>query len=185
MTLLALGVMMDACAVSICLGLNMKKVTFKKALIVGLYFGVFQVAFALVGYFAGTLFADKISSWSHWAAFGILLVLGVQMIWGGIKKDEKQDDTETSLGPKKLLPLAIATSIDALAVGISLAFVNANMTIAGILIGVFTLVFSMLCVKIGNIFGLKYKSGAEIAGGIILILIGIKIVLSAYGVIGF
>jgi putative Mn2+ efflux pump MntP len=178
--LLAIGLSMDAFAVAVCLGLNMKKATVKKSLIVGLYFGIFQGVMPVIGYFIGSLFASKIEAFDHWLAFGLLSVFGIKMIWNAFKK-EIHENKETSLHPKKMVPLAIATSIDALAVGISLAFLGVNIYLSAVLIGVTTLVLSFIGVKIGNIFGLKLKSKAEFIGGVILILIGLKILLEHVG----
>lgn len=184
---LAVGLSMDAFAVSLCLGLNMEKATFKKSLTVGGYFGFFQAAMPLIGFFAATLFADKIIAFDHWVAFGILIFLGGKMIAAVFKKDEQTEKQEPSLSPAKMLPYALATSIDALAVGVSLALASSEAKIfpAVLTIGIVTLVFSAAGVKIGNLFGTKIKSKAEIAGGVILILIGVKILLEHYGVISF
>jgi putative Mn2+ efflux pump MntP len=176
--ILAVGLSMDAFAVAICAGLAMPKATIKNALIVGLYFGAFQAAMPLIGYFAATLFADKIIAYDHWAAFALLCFLGGRMIWGGFKKEEcPGEKQEASLNPAKMLPLAVATSIDALAVGVSFAFLRVRIAPAVSLIGATTLAISMAGVKIGNVFGRRFKSMAEFAGGVILILIGTKILL--------
>jgi len=182
--ILALGLSMDAFAVAICAGLTMPKATMKKALIVGLYFGIFQAGMPLVGYFLASLFADKIVSYDHWIAFALLCFLGGKMIWESFKKEKASgEEAEASLGPKKMLPLAVATSIDALAVGVSFAFLRVSIVPAVSLIGVATLVISMAGVKIGNVFGKKFKSKAELAGGIILVLIGLKILIEHLEVI--
>jgi len=174
--ILAVGLSMDAFAVAVCVGLGLKKITVRKAFIVGLYFGGFQALMPLIGYLAGSFFADRIIAYDHWIAFGLLSFLGIRMIIGSFKSTEtKEETTETSLRPKAMLPLAIATSIDALAVGVSLAFLNVNIIPAVSFIGITTLILSMIGVKIGNVFGLKFKSKAEFAGGVILILIGINI----------
>ncbi len=178
--ILALGLSMDAFAVAICTGLTMKKVTVAKALTVGLYFGVFQAAMPFIGYLTASLLADKITKYDHWIAFVMLCFLGGRMIWSGIKSRKEpleQSLEEASLKPAKMLPLAVATSIDALAVGVSFAFMHVHITPAVSIIGVTTLVLSMAGVKIGNIFGKRFRAGAEIIGGIILALIGIKILL--------
>jgi len=164
---------MDAFAVAVCAGLAMPKMAVRKALIIGLYFGVFQALMPLMGYFAATLFADKIIAYDHWIAFALLVFLGIKMIAGSFK--EKPDSGEISVKPSKMLPLAVATSIDALAVGVSFAFLRVVILPAVALIGVTTFVISAAGVKIGNVFGAKLKSKAELAGGIILVLIGIKI----------
>lgn len=178
--ILALGLAMDAFAAAICSGLGMQKVTLRKALTVGLYFGVFQGAMPLIGYGAAALFADKIKAYDHWVAFGLLCFLGGKMIWGSLKKQEPGEESgwrEGSLGPRKMLPLAVATSIDAMAVGVSFAFLKVQIVPAVSIIGVVTLLLSMVGVKLGNLFGSRFKSKAEFAGGLILCLIGIKILL--------
>ena len=174
--ILAVGLSMDAFAVAICLGLTLKKADFRKSLIVGFYFGVFQAGMPLIGYMAASLFANQIIDYDHWIAFVLLCFLGGKMILGSFKK-ECCPDTEVSLKPTRMLPLAVATSIDALAVGVSFAFLQVSIIPAVSLIGITTLIISMLGVKIGNAFGMIFKSKAELAGGVILILIGIKILL--------
>ena len=193
--LLAIGLSMDAFAVAISKGLTMPRANLKKALIVGLYFGVFQAVMPLIGFLVATLFADKIIAYDHWIAFVLLCFLGGKMIIGSFKKEgcpdrtcpegtcddrkcpggKKPSKSEASVRPANMLPLAVATSIDALAVGVSFAFLNVDVMPAIILIGVTTLLLSLLGVKIGNIVGEKFKSKAELAGGIILVLIGLKI----------
>jgi len=174
--LISIGLSMDAFAVAICLGLSLRKFTFDKALIVGLYFGIFQAGMPVAGYFAATLFADHIIAYDHWIAFILLGFLGGKMILGSLKKEEIEKE-EPSLNFKTMLPLAIATSIDAAAVGVSFAFLKVSIAPAVLLIGITTLILSMLGVKIGKLFGAKLKSKAEFAGGVILILLGIKILL--------
>jgi len=171
---------MDTLAVSICLGLNMRKVTLKKTLIIGLYFGIFQAGMLLIGYLAGSLFASEIEEFDHWIAFALLSFLGIRMIISGLRKKE-DDNEETSLHPKKMLPFAIATSIDALAVGVSLAFIGENILPAAVIVGLVTLMLSMIGVRTGNIFGLRFRPFAEIFGGLILIVIGVKILLEHTG----
>ncbi len=182
--LIAVGLSMDAFAVAVCKGLSMSKITLKKALVVGLYFGIFQAAMPLLGYFVGSLFEKQITSFDHWIAFGLLLLIGGNMIREAVKRDD-DDECKEDIGPKSMFPLAIATSIDALAVGVSFAFLQVEIVPAVSFIGVITLVLSMVGVKIGNVFGLKFKSRAEIVGGVILILIGTKILLEHLGVINF
>jgi putative Mn2+ efflux pump MntP len=164
----------------------MKRAPLGKAAIIGLYFGVFQAIMPLIGFFAATLFADKMVAFDHWIAFGLLAFLGVRMIIGSLKKDgDKQADDEPPAdprnltSPKRMLPLAVATSIDALAVGASFAFVklSVNIFIAVAIIGATTFSISVVGVKIGNIFGNRFKAWAELAGGIILTLIGVKILV--------
>ena len=173
--LLAIGLSMDAFAVSICKGLSVKKLEVKHALLAGLYFGGFQALMPVIGFFAGSYFADIISSYDHWVVFILLLLIGGNMIRESFDKDE--ENLNDSFGFKTMLLLAIATSIDALAVGVSFAFLQVNIVMAASFIGVVTFILSAIGIKIGNIFGTRYKSKAELAGGIILILIGLKILL--------
>ena len=188
--ILAVALSMDAFAVAICKGLAMKKITFVKAAIVGAWFGIFQGLMPLIGYFLGSSFAKFIEPVDHWIAFGLLALIGVNMLREALGKEEEceccecQDD---SLAFKTMLVMAIATSIDALAVGVSFALGSfeggMNIFIAVAMIGVTTFLLSMGGVKVGNIFGAKYEKKAELAGGIILILLGIKILLEDLGVI--
>ena len=177
---------MDAFAVAICKGLCMRKVTIKKAGIVGLYFGLFQAGMPMIGYILGSQFSDKISSIDHWIAFILLSLIGISMIKESLEKEEKSEckTEEEELSFKNMSILAVATSIDALAVGVTFAFLKVNIIPAVSFIGITTLVLSMIGVKIGNIFGVKYKSKAELVGGIILILMGIKILLEHLGILG-
>jgi len=184
--IIAVGLSMDAFAVSVCHGLTMRKADFKKALIVGLYFGIFQAGMPVIGYFIGSQFADKIVSFDHWIAFALLSFIGIKMAMESFKKDEDNVEVkEASLGFAKMIPLAIATSIDALAVGVSFAFLKVDIVPAVTFIGCITLVLSMVGVKIGNVFGIKFKAKAELAGGIILVLIGVKILVEHLGIISF
>ena len=180
----AVGLSMDAFAVSVSTGLSLKKASLKNALTVGLYFGLFQAAMPLVGYFVASLFAERVAAFSGWAAFILLGLIGVRMIIESLKKEETSDE-KVSLGPARMLPLAIATSIDALAAGVSFAFLEVSILPAVAIIGVITLVLSMLGVKIGSIFGTKFKAKAEFAGGAILILLGLKILLQHLNVLHF
>lgn len=179
---IAVGLSMDAFAVSICKGLALKKITFRKALLVGLWFGGFQALMPLIGYLLGVQFQSKITAVDHWIAFLLLCFIGINMIREACTKEEEQ--TNDSLAVKDMLILAIATSIDALAVGVTFAFLQVNILPAITFIGITTLVLSMIGVKIGNVFGTRYKSKAELAGGIILVLIGVKILLEHLGVFG-
>ena len=181
--LIAVGLSMDAFAVGICAGLtmNVKKAVMKKALIIGLYFGVFQAVMPLIGYMAATRFADGIIAYDHWIAFVLLCFLGGKMIMGSFKKDAGSGK-EISVKPAQMLPLAVATSIDALAVGVSFAFLKVNIAPAVCFIGVTTFILSVVGVRVGNVFGIKLKSKAEFAGGVILILIGVKILLEHLGI---
>ena len=170
---LAVGLAMDAFAVSICKGLAMKEKVLKKGIIVGLWFGGFQALMPTIGFFLGTQFKDQITSIDHWIAFVLLGVIGINMVKEALSNEEEQADD--SIEVKEMFMLAVATSIDALAVGITFAFLNVHIVSAASIIGVCTFLISFAGVKIGNIFGTKYKSKAELAGGIILILLGFKI----------
>lgn len=175
--LIAVGLSMDAFAVSVCKGLAMKKCTWTKAGIVGLYFGVFQAGMPLIGYILGVQFKDIITSIDHWIAFVLLGIIGLNMVResrGGCEECETEDE---SLDVKTMLGLAVATSIDALAVGVTFAFLQVAIVPAVSFIGVVTFTISVAGVKIGNVFGSKYKSKAELAGGVILILMGLKILV--------
>lgn len=179
--IIALGLSMDAFAVSICKGLAMQKVTLKKAAIVGLWFGGFQALMPFIGYLLGSQFESYITAIDHWIAFVLLALIGASMIKEALEKeDECQDD---SLAFKTMLILAVATSIDALAVGITFAFLQVNIISAVLFIGTITFTLSMIGVKVGNVFGIRYKSKAELAGGIILILMGAKILLEHLGIL--
>ena len=173
--LLAVGLSMDAFAVSICKGLAMKKITVAKAAIVGLWFGGFQALMPFVGYLLGRQFEQYITAIDHWIAFVLLGLIGANMIREALSPEEEKADD--SLDVKTMLLLAVATSIDALAVGITFAFLGVNILSAVSFIGCTTFLLSAVGVKIGNVFGTKYKSKAEIAGGVILILIGVRILL--------
>ncbi|MBR4286863.1 MAG: manganese efflux pump MntP family protein [Clostridia bacterium] len=185
--LLAVSLSMDAFAVALCKGLAIKKIDFKKCLIVGAWFGSFQALMPLAGYLLGSTFSENeiITTYGYWIAFVLLAIIGGNMIKESFEKDEKPLDD--SLGFKAMIVMAIATSIDALAAGVGFAFTDFNpdwfVYITFILIGIITLSLSAIGVKIGNIFGTKFKSKAELAGGIILILLGIKILLEGLGVI--
>ena len=170
---LAVGLAMDAFAVSICKGLAMREKVLKKGVIVGLWFGGFQALMPTIGFFLGTQFKDQITSIDHWIAFVLLGLIGINMVKEALSNDEEQADD--SIAVKEMLMIAVATSIDALAVGITFAFLNVHIVSAASMIGVCTFLISFVGVKIGNIFGTKYKSKAELAGGIILILLGFKI----------
>lgn len=178
--LIALGLSMDAFAVAICKGLSLYKIKPKHAIITGLYFGGFQALMPLIGYILGKQFESLITSVDHWIAFGLLAIIGINMIRESRSKAECLND---SLSFKTMLPLAIATSIDALAVGVTFAFMKVSIVASVSFIGVITFVLSCVGVKIGNVFGAKYKSKAELAGGIVLILMGLKILLEDLGII--
>ena len=173
--ILAVGLSMDAFAVAVCKGLSQKKINFANAAWIGLWFGAFQALMPLIGYILGTQFSDKIQAVDHWIAFILLGLIGANMLKEAFSKEE--ECTDSNLTPKAMLPLAVATSIDALAVGVTFAFLDVSIVPAVSFIGVITFVLSAIGVKVGNIFGVKYKSKAEIAGGVILIVLGIKILL--------
>jgi putative Mn2+ efflux pump MntP len=175
--LIAVGLSMDAFAVALCTGLTMNRFRVRKALIVGLYFGIFQAGMPLIGYLLGSTFADKIMDFDHWIAFILLGIIGGKMIWESFSPPDCNPEEEASLKCRDMLPLAVATSIDALAVGISFAFLKVAIVPSVLLIGVVTLVLSMLGVKLGNVFGSRFRAKAELAGGIILVLLGVKILL--------
>jgi putative Mn2+ efflux pump MntP len=178
--LTAVGLSMDAFAVAICIGLSLGRFSWKKAVTVGLYFGIFQAGMPVLGYFAATFFAEYINAYSHWAAFGVLAILGGRMIKEAISdKQTDRAEAEVSLSAKVMLPFALATSIDAAAVGVTFALLQVDVVFAVAAIGAVTLIMSLLGVKIGNVFGARFKSRAEIAGGVILILIGTKLLLEA------
>ncbi len=177
---IALGLSMDAFAVSVCKGLNMKKVNYAHAVIIGGFFGVFQAVMPLIGWTVGKQFADLVTSVSHWIAFGLLAFIGTKMLIEAFKGDE--EEVPDGLNYKELLVLAVATSIDALAVGVVFAFEDVRIIPSVLIIGVTTFVLSVIGVAIGNRFGAKYNKGAQIAGGVILVLLGIKILLEGLGV---
>ena len=182
--ILAIGLSMDAFAVSICKGLSMKKATFKAGAICGAWFGGFQALMPLVGFFLGTMFAEAIQSFDHWVAFGLLAIIGINMLKEAFCKCEECENQDADLSVKTMFVMAIATSIDAMAVGISLAMAgNVNIYLAVTLIGVVTFLMSALGVKIGNVFGSRYEKKAQFCGGVILILLGLKILLEHLGVL--
>lgn len=180
--LIAVGLSMDAFAVSVCKGLAMPKCTFKKAAIVGLWFGGFQALMPAIGYVLGAQFQETIASIDHWIAFVLLAMIGGNMIHEALDNDEEEADA--SLDVKTMFLLAVATSIDALAIGITFAFLKVNIIPAVCFIGIVTFIISFAGVKIGNIFGARYKNKAEIVGGVILILLGLKILLEHLGFLG-
>ena len=181
--ILAVGLSMDAFAVAVCKGLAMERITIRNAGIVGLWFGGFQALMPLIGYLLGYSFSDAIQSVDHWIAFVLLGLIGLNMV-----KESRECEAEGACGClafKEMFTMAVATSIDALAVGITFAFLTVDIIPAVSLIGVTTFILSMAGVKVGSVFGAKYKSKAELAGGIILILLGTKILLEHLGVISF
>ena len=184
--LLAVGLSMDAFAVSICKGLAMKKADVKGMAICGTWFGGFQGLMPFIGFFLGTLFAAAIEAVDHWVAFGLLGIIGFNMLKEAFEKEECEccDNNDADLSVKTMFVMAVATSIDALAVGISLAMAgNVNIWIAITLIGITTFILSGVGVKVGSIFGAKFEKKAQLAGGIILICLGLKILLEHLGVL--
>lgn len=171
----AVGLSMDAFAVSVCKGLALKKIDLKKACVVGLWFGGFQALMPLFGFLLGSQFKRYVEAIDHWIAFVLLFLIGFNMIKEALSKD--QETANDSLSVKTMFLLAIATSIDALAVGVTYAFLKVDILPAVSFIGVITFTLSAVGLKVGSVFGMKYKSKAEIAGGVILILIGIKILM--------
>lgn len=182
--LIGVGLSMDAFAVSICKGLNMKKINYKHALIIGGFFGGFQALMPFLGWVLGSQFEQYIESIDHWIAFILLTFIGGKMVCESIKGgDDEKSSHEDKLDLKELFILAVATSIDALAAGVTFAFLEVSIVPSITLIGITTFVISVGGVVIGNRFGSKYENKAEIAGGIILILIGLKILLEGVGIL--
>ena len=181
--LIGVSLAMDAFAVSICKGLSMKKMNIKKAFIIGLYFGFFQALMPVIGYFLGSSFEHLITNIDHWIAFILLSFIGGNMIREAFGSDSENCNDKVNF--KTMLPLALATSIDALAVGITFSFLDVEIFSSATIIGITTLIISIFGVKIGNKFGDKYEAKAEICGGVILILIGLKILLEHLGILTF
>lgn len=179
----AVGLSMDAFAVAICKGLAMKKLSWKKALIIGLWFGGFQALMPTIGYLLGTRFESYVTAIDHWISFVLLALIGANMVKESFSKEEESSNDAVDF--KTMFLLAIATSIDALAVGVTYAFLQVRIVPAVSFIGVITFTLSIVGVKIGNVFGLKYKSKAELTGGIILIVMGIKILLEHLGLLNW
>ena len=179
----AVGLSMDAFAVSVCKGLAMKKLSVKKAFIIGLWFGGFQALMPTLGYLLGTRFEKYVTAIDHWIAFVLLVLIGANMIKEALSQEE--DSANDSVDIKTMFLLAVATSIDALAVGVTYAFLQVQIVPAVTFIGVITFCLSVAGVKIGNVFGLKYKSKAEITGGVILIVMGTKILSEHLGLLDF
>lgn len=180
--LIAVGLSMDAFAVSICKGLSVRKATVKQSLTVGAYFGGFQALMPTLGFLLGVQFESFIVSIDHWIAFVLLAFIGGNMIRESFQKDE--EEMNASFDFKTMLPLAIATSIDALAMGVTFAFLQVDIVPAVLFIGVITFVLSAIGLKVGNVFGAKYKSRAELFGGVVLVLMGVKILLEHLGILG-
>ena len=177
---MSVALAMDAYAVSICKGLSLKKVQLKHMLICGFWFGLFQALMPVLGYYAGRAFRVFIDRWSHWVAFALLVFVGVGMLREAFQKEESYDD---SLGFSTMLMLAIATSIDAFAVGASLALLDVSILLAAVCIGVITFFISCAGVRIGSLFGTRWHRPSLIAGGTVLCVIGLRIVLSGIGII--
>jgi len=177
---IAVGLSMDAFAVSICKGLSVERATLRRALTVGAYFGGFQALMPVIGYFLGAGFKEYIEKIDHWIAFALLVLIGMSMIW---ESREKGEQMNASFGVRAMLPLAISTSIDALAVGVTFAIEETNIWVAIAVIGIITFILSAIGLKIGNVFGAKYKSKAELFGGAVLILMGVKILLEHLGIL--
>ncbi len=181
--LIAVGLSMDAFAVAVCKGLAMPKMNWKGAAVVGLYFGGFQALMPFLGYLLGSGFKEAISAYDHWVAFILLALIGGNMIRESL--EDKEESLDASLNFRSMVLLAIATSIDALAVGVTLAFLAVPILSSVCFIGVVTFCLSLVGVKVGNVFGCKYKSKAEFVGGLVLILIGLKILLQHMGIMNF
>ena len=180
--IIAVGLSMDALAVAICKGLSMAKMSWRKGIIVGLWFGGFQALMPLISYLLGAQFESKITAFDHWIAFILLGLIGVSMIREAFGEEDCQE-ADDSLDVKTMLTLAVATSIDALAVGITFAFLQVEIVPAVSFIGVTTFIISVAGVKIGNVFGSRWQKGAQIAGGVILICLGVKILVEHLGLI--
>ena len=179
----AVGLSMDAFAVSICKGLALKKINIRKACLVGLWFGGFQALMPLIGYLLGSQFKEAVETIDHWIAFVLLALIGINMVKEALSKEEEKADD--SLSVRTMFLLAVATSIDALAVGVTYAFLQVDIVPAVSFIGIITFTLSAIGVKIGNVFGVKYKSKAELTGGVILILMGIRILTEHLGLLTF
>lgn len=181
--IIAVGLSMDAFAVSICKGLSMQTMSYKKAVIAGCFFGGSQALMPVIGYYLGMQFKNYITSFDHWIACALLVIIGFNMI-----KESRSKSNPVPVGNfgfKTMIVLAIATSIDALAIGVTFAFLKVHIFPAASIIGITTFVFSFIGVKLGHVFGAKFESKAELAGGIILIAMGLKILLNHLGIISF
>ena len=179
--LVAVGLSMDAFAVSVCKGLSVSKATLRHSLACGAYFGLFQALMPLLGWLLGVQFQSMITSVDHWIAFVLLTAIGINMIRESRAEGE---DVDCSFTPRAMLPLALATSIDALAVGVTFAFLKVLIVPAVTFIGVTTFLLSAVGVRVGAVFGARFRSGAELAGGAILVLMGTKILLEHLGILG-
>ena len=179
--LIGLSLAMDAFAVSICKGLSMKKMNWKSAIIISLYFGIFQAFMPVVSYFLGSTFESYVTNIDHWIAFILLSLIGGNMIKESFDSEDKKKNDKIDF--KTMIALAIATSIDALAIGITFAFFEVNLLLSISIIGIITFLLSIIGVKIGNKFGDKYQNKAEFVGGLIVVLLGIKILLEHLGIL--
>lgn len=184
--IIAVGLSMDAFAVAVCKGLNMRTLDLKQTGLIALFFGGFQAGMPFIGWLIGSRFAGYITSIDHWVTFVLLAIIGGKMIYESFEKDDCDDTVGTKLNLKELTALAVATSIDALAVGVAFAFTyeRNEVLVAIVLIGIITAVLSAVGVFIGHKFGAKYKNKAELAGGLVLVLMGVKFLLEGLGVIG-
>ncbi|MBR5447687.1 MAG: manganese efflux pump [Clostridia bacterium] len=175
--ILAVSLSMDAFAVAICKGLAIGKIKIRQAALVGLYFGAFQAVMPTIGYLLGISFREYIEAFDHWIAFGLLAFLGIRMVIEALRGGDDDEEVSATLGVREMMLLAIATSIDALAAGISLSVLNANITVAASFIGIITFTLSFLGVYVGGVFGEKFKKPAEIVGGVTLFLLGLKVLI--------
>lgn len=175
---IAISLSMDALAVAICKGLSVEKITMKEATLVGLYFGIAQAVMPIIGYFLASAFSSYIKAIDHWIAFVLLTLIGLNMIVESLRKDDKEESCINQFSFKALFPLAIATSIDALAIGVTFAFFSVNIALSSSLIGIITFTLSLLGAKLGAKLGEKFKKNAERLGGSVLIFMGIKILIT-------
>lgn len=185
--LVAIGLSMDAFAVSVCKGLTMRQVNYVHALVIALFFGVFQAGMPLVGWALGSSFASYVEPVDHWVTFGLLTVVGAKMIWDACHEDDAPESgsAKAKLDLKELVMLAITTSIDALAVGVSFAFMKVNIVVTVFVIGITTFALSFVGVIVGNHFGARFRKPATIFGGVVLIALGVKTLLEHLGIIAF
>lgn len=185
--LIGIGLSMDAFAVSVCKGLGMHRVNYAHALVIALFFGVFQGLMPVIGWLVGSAFAAYVTAVDHWIAFALLAFVGGKMLWDAFYDEEGEEDETTTqkLDLRELFMLAIATSIDALAVGISFSFLQIDIAAAALIIGCTTFVLSLVGVVVGSRFGARFEKPSQIAGGIVLIAIGLKILLEHLGLIAF
>ena len=182
---IAIGLAMDIFAVSVCKGLSIKKIDFKKVLIIALYFAVFQAIMPIIGYLLGNAFTEIIQNTDHWIAFGLLIIIGINMIKNSFTNKDENENKNSDIGFKTMILLSIATSIDALAVGITFAFLKTGIFFPILIFGIVALLLSSIGVVVGNKFGDKFQNRAEFTGGMILILIGVKILLEHLEIIQF